>query len=96
MRMLNYNKWRKRNLLVLKMIDNFHFLEDKLSTMNIPFKLYDCTDQNTDVLKLWRTDKELISDIIISGGKTKLLVFIIKKNKNGVCSFTLRRIILAK
>lgn len=68
MKVLDYKNWKKRNLLVLKMLTASDLLENSLSLLGIPYILYDCVEE-TNLEKRWETDKDLVCGIIISGSR---------------------------
>lgn len=65
----NYQNWKKRNLLVLKMMTTSNLVETSLQTLGIPFIEYDCVKE-TNLASKWEKDKELCCGVIITGSLT--------------------------
>jgi GMP synthase-like glutamine amidotransferase len=69
MKILNYDKWKKRSLLVIKMLTTSDILEASLTLLEIPFIVYDMKE-DFDIESAWQKDKHSICGIIISGSRT--------------------------
>lgn len=71
MKVLNYQSWKKRNILVLKMWTSSNLLEVSLKLHNIPYIVYDCMGDK-DLEAKWNIDKDKCCGIIISGSKNDI------------------------
>ena len=69
MKLLDYKNWKRRNLLVLKMLTSSDLLENSLDLLEIPNITYDCVEEN-DLESRWEKDKDSVCGIIISGSRT--------------------------
>jgi GMP synthase-like glutamine amidotransferase len=68
-KVLDYKNWKKRNLLVLKMLTTSDLLENSLSLLGLPHIVYDCT-QEENFEERWKADKDNVCGVIISGSRT--------------------------
>lgn len=68
-KLLNYKSWKRRNILVLKMLTATDILESSLQLMGIPHIVYD-TKIEPDLQKQWKKDQDTVCGIIISGSRT--------------------------
>ena len=73
---LDYKNWKKRNILVVKMLSTTARLDHSLTVMGIPVIVYDI-NEDTKIEHKWAKDKETICGIIISGSITDVVLDIL-------------------
>ena len=69
MKILNYEKWNKRKILVLKMITSSFMLESYLESVGIPTETIDC-NEDIDIEAQFKKLKDSICGVVISGSLT--------------------------
>jgi GMP synthase (glutamine-hydrolysing) len=71
MEVMNYDAWKKRFILVLRMLTAEDLILNSLDFLGIPYIEYDTTT-DYDLDRQWKTDINKVCGIIISGSRTAI------------------------